>query len=362
MAQADRNMSIVPYLRPLSWLYGLVVGVRNAFFDSGILKSRKFDIPVIVVGNLSAGGTGKTPFTEYLISILRDDFQVAVLSRGYKRKTSGFRMVDVQSTHFEAGDEPLQMKKKYSDVTIAVDRDRVHGIQILLEQDPQPEVVILDDAYQHRYVKPGLSILLMDYNHPYYHDYYLPSGRLREHFNEKKRAHLVVVTKCPPNLKPIERKLISNELRLYPYQKLYFSHIEYGALHPVFSSSASTLSGSDLKESKYHILLVTGIADPGPLKQYLGHLTPHVEELRFPDHHRYSLKDVYRILKHFERIENPGKVIITTEKDAIRLQKFHNIAHQTQDSWYCIPIKTGFGKKPGKDIRNQIVEYVEQNK
>ena len=342
-------------------MYGFAVGIRNTFFEIHILKSREFDVPVISVGNLSAGGTGKTPFTEYLISILKHDYKVAVLSRGYKRRTRGFHLVNTDSTPMEVGDEPLQIKRKFSDITVAVDRNRVHGIQTLLATKPQPNVVILDDAFQHRYVLPGLSILLMDYNHPYYHDSLLPFGRLREHFNEKKRAHIVVVTKCPVRIKPIEQRLISNELNLFAYQKLHFSHIVYGPLQPVFKHESTNLNRDDFRKSKFQVLLVTGIANSMPFKKHIQGLTTQIVELKFPDHHAYTLKDVRQILEQFERLEYDKKVIITTEKDAIRFQKFHNIAHLTQSVWYYIPIKTGFSAKEEKALRNQIDSYVRKD-
>ena len=220
----EHFIKIHKWLYPVSWIYGAVVTVRNKLFDWGFLRSKSFDVPVICIGNLSVGGTGKTPHTEYLIKLLRNSYHVAVLSRGYKRHSRGYVLATSQSTAHSIGDEPYQMYTKFPSVTLAVDENRCHGIeQLLAIKEPPIEVVLLDDAFQHRYVKPGLSILLTDYHRLFCDDTLLPAGRLRESVNGKNRAQIVIVTKCPQDIKPIDYNIITKRLNLYPYQQLYFS-------------------------------------------------------------------------------------------------------------------------------------------
>ena len=258
-------ISVNKSLRPLSWLYGLVVGCRNMLFEMGILKSRSFIVPVISVGNITVGGTGKTPHVEYLIRLLKDIAKVAVLSRGYKRKSHGFVLAGKETTMSDIGDEPFQMLQKFPDITVAVDKKRTRGIDKLTsgEYVDGIDVVLLDDAFQHRYVKPGINILLVDYHRLVIYDELLPSGRLREPVKGKDRADIVIITKCPTDLKPMEFRVITKAMGLYPYQQLYFSTHEYEAPRPVFPETAKPdkLAGlTDLKGK--NILLLTGIASP----------------------------------------------------------------------------------------------------
>ena len=264
----EHFIKIHKWLYPVSWIYGAVVTVRNKLFDWGFLRSKSFGVPVICIGNLSVGGTGKTPHTEYLIKLLRDNYHVAVLSRGYKRHSRGYVLATPQSTARSIGDEPYQMHTKFPSVTLAVDENRCHGIEQLLSiKEPSIEVVLLDDAFQHRYVKPGLSILLTDYHRLFCDDTLLPAGRLRESVNGKNRAQIVIVTKCPQDIKPIDYNIITKRLNLYPYQQLYFSSFRYGNLQPVFPSANSEID-STVNElplsalTNTDILLVTGIASP----------------------------------------------------------------------------------------------------
>ena len=350
------------FLWPFSLLYRLAVGSRNILFDLHILKSREFNIPVISVGNLSAGGTGKTPFVEYLVTILKENFNVATLSRGYKRKTKNFIVADRNSTTEQIGDEPLQFKKKFPEITVAVDRDRVHGIEQLVEGNPRLNVILLDDAYQHRYVKPGLSILLMDYNKPVSDDYYLPFGRLRESAVEKKRAHIVVVTKCPSNMKPIDQRIILKDLRLFAYQKLYFSTIKYLELVPVFDLKEISLTKEYCKLNKFNILIVTGIADRRPFRKHIRSISPRIKEIRFKDHHNFSSQDIKLIEQAYNEIANENKLIITTEKDSVRFQKFYNIADEFKKAWYYIPIEIEILNNEKKSFNNYIIDYVTKNR
>ena len=234
----EHFIKIHKWLYPVSWIYGAVVVMRNKLFDWGIFRSKSFDVPVICVGNLAVGGTGKTPHTEYLIKLLRDKYQVAVLSRGYKRRTKGYVLATPQCTAKTIGDEPYQMYTKFSSVTLAVDEKRCHGIEKLLKlKEPSTDVILLDDAFQHRHVKAGLNILLTDYHRLFCDDTLLPAGRLREPVSGKNRAQIVIVTKCPQDIKPIDYNIITKRLNLYPYQRLFFSSFRYGNLQPVFSLS-----------------------------------------------------------------------------------------------------------------------------
>ena len=275
-------------LLALSWLYGLGVGIRNTLFEMGVLKSRSFSTPVISVGNITVGGTGKTPHVEYLIRLLKDQFNVAVLSRGYKRKSSGFVLSDSETTMPMIGDEPYQMKQKFPDITVAVDRKRTRGISKLTSPASglDIDVVLLDDAFQHRYVKPGINILLVDYHRLLIYDRLLPAGRLREPVKAKDRADIVIITKCPKDLKPMEFRVITKAMNLYPYQQLYFSTLEYDQPCGVFTNQvySEKLSGKN-------ILLLTGIASPEQLLHDLQEYDSQITPLTFSDHHDFFIRE-----------------------------------------------------------------------
>lgn len=325
------------YLLPFSWLYGLGVRVRNLLFDAGVLKSRLFDTPTICVGNLTVGGTGKTPHVEYLIRLLSPTFKVAVLSRGYKRKTKGYVLADRQSTALDIGDEPCQMKTKFPSLTVAVCEDRCEGIR-QIETDKrtrQTEVILLDDAYQHRYVKARLTILLMDYHRPIYTDHLLPAGLLREPWSERRRADIVIVTKCPPSLSETEKEHIGRCLRLETSQSLFFSTMEYHDLKPLYCGADKPL---DRLCSDDHILLVTGIARPLPLVNMLKSHSPHVSCLNYPDHHHFTNKDISDINDAFASMPSP-KMVVTTEKDAARLQSVGGLSEEVRHHLFEVPIE-----------------------
>jgi len=362
MAKKSGNNILKTLLWFPSVLYGIIVGTRNKLFDLNLLHSKEFDIPIISVGNISVGGTGKTPFVEFLVSILVDHSKLAILSRGYKRKSKGFVLSDKKSTVEEIGDEPLQMKRKFPGITVAVDNERVHGIQKLLDDDKDLDVILLDDAYQHRYVKPGISILLVDYNQPLYSDHYLPLGRLREHPSEKSRANIVIVTKCPENIKPMEQRIIKKDLNLFPYQYLFFTRVMYGDIQPVFPGKFKVLSSEICKENKYNILLVTGIANSRPLRKQTRGISPKISEVKFPDHHAYSVKDIKKINRNFKRISSTNKIILTTEKDAIRLKSLQHIIQQGAKNWYYIPIEVDFHDGKKESFQSLIIDYVTKNK
>ena len=352
-------IKINKWLLPLSWFYGLAVKARNLMFNIGVLKSRAFDVPVISVGNITVGGTGKTPHVEYLIDLLRNQCQVAVLSRGYKRKSKGFVKATTTTTMSEIGDEPYQMKQKFPAVTVAVDANRCHGIDELMSAEQQPDVILLDDAFQHRYVKPGINILLVDYHRLIIYDELLPAGRLREPLNGKDRADIVIVTKCPPDLKPMGYRVITKAMNLYPFQQLFFTTLEYGELKPVFAEAAkSATTMSQLKD--YHIMLLTGIASPEQLEHDLAPLTSNITPLTFPDHHVFNEKDVQLINETFAALPSP-RIIITTEKDATRLHETGGLSDLTRANLFIIPINVCFMLEQGNTFNSYIINYVHKN-
>ena len=345
------------WLLPLSWLYGLGVKLRNIAFETGLLKSRAFDLPVISVGNITVGGTGKTPHVEYLVKHLKGLFHVAVLSRGYKRRSKGFIIADSNTTMPEIGDEPYQMKQKFPDVTVAVDKNRCHGIEQLAHNDKQLDVILLDDAFQHRYVKPGINILLVDYHRLIIYDTLLPAGRLREPLSGKDRADVVIVTKCPKDLKPMEYRVITKAMNLYPYQSLYFTCLEYGALQPIFGGEPRQLS--DLKTDE-QVLLLTGIASPEQMVHDLEPYTSHLTPLTFADHHQFNEKDIRLINETFEQQKKPC-CVITTEKDATRLQHAEGLSEDVKKNIYTLPVGIRFLQDEEDTFNQYIIGYVRKN-
>ncbi|MEI6864471.1 tetraacyldisaccharide 4'-kinase [Flavicella sp.] len=301
-------------LAPFSILYALVLSIRNVLFDNKILKQTSFEAPVIAVGNLSVGGTGKTPQIEYLIRLLQDNYTIAVLSRGYKRKSKGFVLAVKETTVEEIGDEPFQFHNKFDKISVAVDSDRTNGIKQLLENDPSINLILLDDAYQHRKVSAKFYILLTSYDQRYTQDFVLPLGNLRESRSGAKRANAIVVTKCPASLTLKERDNIVKEIKPLNHQRVFFSGIVYDdTIH------SKTISLPLYKLNDYEIVLVTGIAKPKPLVEYLITNEIKFKHLGFPDHHDFKSSDISKINKIFGEIENPKKLILTTEKDSTRL-------------------------------------------
>ncbi|NOQ25220.1 MAG: tetraacyldisaccharide 4'-kinase [Bacteroidales bacterium] len=360
MPNKIRNI-LSPILFPLSLIYGFIIYIRNRLYDYKILKSNNFNVPLISVGNITVGGTGKTPHVEYLVDFLKSEFNVATLSRGYKRKTKGFILSTSESTDGEIGDEPRQIKQKFPEIDVAVDADRTNGINQLIDLNKDLDVILLDDAYQHRKVNTNLSILLIDYSRPINKDYILPFGYLREHRFEKKRANIIIITKSPKDLKPIDRRIIFNELKSYPFQTIYFTSFDYGKLKPVYSTSANNIKNEDLID--HDILLVSGIANPKPLREHiLENISKNIQELEYSDHYNYKESDFKKIMYEFDSIESNNKIIITTEKDAMRLQKFSNIAGNFKDSFFYIPIQVTFLNDRTDNFNQQIIEYVRKNK
>ena len=343
------------WLLPLSWLYGFIVSLRNELFNLGILKERTFKIPIISVGNITVGGSGKTPHVEYLIRLLHNDVKVGVLSRGYKRKSHGYILANDSSTMRDLGDEPFQMKQKFPNIYVAVDKNRCNGIEHLIQdqESSDVDVILLDDAFQHRYVKPGLNILLVDYHRLIIYDRLLPAGRLREHLSGKQRADIVIITKCPKDLKPMEFRILTKAMDLFPYQKLFFSTIDYDVPYALFSDATTSLS-------KQNILLLTGIASPEQMENDMKNKCRSVTSLAFDDHHLFTLKDAERINDAFAALPSP-KIILTTEKDSTRLYHLEGLSTEARDALFVLPIKIKFLLNQGEYFNNKIINYVRKN-
>jgi tetraacyldisaccharide 4'-kinase len=355
------NIKIKKVLLPLSWLYGMGVWFRNKLFDWGILPGEEFSVPIISIGNISVGGTGKTPHTEYLIRLLSSRFRIAVLSRGYKRKTSGFILADDKADASTIGDEPYQMYRKFPEALIAVDGNRRRGITNLLAlpKDKRPDIILLDDAFQHRYVKPSLSILLTDSNRLMYEDELLPAGRLREPAKNKSRAEMIIVTKCPEDIKPIDYRIIGKNLNLYPYQSLFFTSFKYGNLIPVFPEGQQTPRDlKTIKLQKGKILLVTGIAAPQGLITELNKYSNYVDVLNYSDHHVFSDVDLAEIKQKYDLISGENKIIITTEKDAVRLMDHPNLNDNIKKALYYLPVEIVFNQEQEYMFKQKIDNHV----
>jgi tetraacyldisaccharide 4'-kinase len=346
---------------PFSLLYGAIVFFRNKLYDWKIFQSSKFDLPVISVGNLCVGGTGKTPHIEYLIRLLKSEFYIAALSRGYGRKSSGFILADTQSTAADIGDEPLQFKRKFNNVRVAVDAKRVHGIKELRKNFPSLQCILLDDAFQHRAVKPGLSIVLTDYSKLYINDFIVPSGSLREFEGGISRAQIIIVTKCPVILLPIERKRLLSELKPLPNQRVYFSFIKYGDFQPINSEMKNPFTKEFYFERNYSILLLTGIANTSSLEYYLKDKVKNIEKAKYADHHSYSLNDITAIKNIFNNIASSNKIILTTEKDAMRLKSPEFSEALRELPVFFMPIEIDFHDKDKELFNEQIIHYVRTN-
>jgi tetraacyldisaccharide 4'-kinase len=351
------------FLYPFSLIYGLITGFRNFLYNAEILNSTEFNMPVICVGNLAVGGTGKTPHTEYLIDLLKKEFNVAVLSRGYKRKTRGFRIASNTLKVEDIGDEPLQMFRKFPDITVAVDRNRVHGVNEILKVKPDTNVIILDDGFQHRRITPGYSILLSTFDRLMIKDHILPYGNLRESRKNMRRADIILVTKSPESVTAIQRRIIVKEIDKAPYQNLYFTSMDYKKPVPVFEANdpeVDIFTPAQTKETG--IVLVTGIADPEPLSEYLHTKAREIINMPFGDHHRFSLNDIEKIRNAWRSLKSSRKYLITTEKDAVRLQEFANIAEPFRSAFYYIPLGIFFLNDDQEEFDNLIIDYVRKNR
>ena len=339
-------------LYPFSVLYGEVTAARNVFYDKGILKSTTFNIPTIVVGNLSVGGTGKTPQIEYLVRLLQQDYKVAILSRGYKRSTSGFVLADSSSTVLDIGDEPMQYYKKFSNIIVAVDADRVHGITTLSKLPKAPDVILLDDAYQHRKVEAGLNILITSYGNLYVDDTMLPTGNLREKIEGAERAQIIIVSKCPEKLSEEQQFEITKKLKVELHQTVFFSTIKYS---DIIVGKKDKLPIEKLKKTKN--ILVTGIANTETLTTFLDEINVKYHHIKYTDHHHFTEKDFQKISEEFSKItsekDEASGLILTTEKDYVR-------SFTEKDNFYYLSIETEFIDHK-EDFNKLIKKYVEQS-
>ena len=338
------------FLLPVSFIYGGIIKLRNRLFDKKILRSATFDFPIICIGNLSVGGTGKTPMVEYVVNLLHEQYKTATLSRGYKRKTKGFLIADENSKASDIGDEPMQIHKKFPDITVAVAEERVIGIPKLLFEKPETQVIILDDAFQHREVSAGLNILLTDFNNLYSSDYLLPAGSLRDNKKSSQRADIIVVTKCESNLTDDIKKEVIDELEPKESQHVFFASIGYGTPYHLFSGEKVNL------DSETHVLVVCGIANPKPLESELKSKVASYEMLKFKDHHSYKLDDVKKIRERFSKIDSSKKIILTTEKDATRLSVFENDLKDFPI--FVLPMAHQFLFKEKTKFENRILDFV----
>jgi tetraacyldisaccharide 4'-kinase len=337
-------------LLPFALVYWLVIWVRNKMYDKKILPSTTFGLPLICVGNLSVGGTGKSPMVEYLLRLLKDKYKVATLSRGYKRKTSGYALANEHTTALEIGDEPMQFHKKFPDVAVSVGEERIFAIPQLLHDKPETQAIILDDAFQHRAIKAGLDILLTEQDNLFVHDFYLPTGDLRDLKSSYKRAELIVVTKCRHDLSKAESDKIKKQINPLPAQEIYFTTIEYGQCYHLLNKTAFDLN------SNTEVLLVSGIANPAPLKKLLEKYSETYYMAQYSDHHIFTIDDLKDIRNRFEAIEADEKIILTTEKDAVRLDKFGT--ELADLPVYVIPVRHQFLFGEGEKFNNRIESFI----
>ena len=319
-------------------------------YDRNILKSAMFNFPLICVGNLAVGGTGKTPMTEYLVALLKNKYKTATLSRGYKRMTKGFAIAGPTTTALDIGDEPMQFHQKFPDITVAVGEERLVAIPHLLHEKPGTQVIILDDAFQHRSVRAGLNIILTEYRNLYTRDFLLPAGDLRDLVSSSKRTELIVVTKCKQDLGPEEKNAIITELNPLSHQQVFFSEIMYAQPYHLFDKINVHFNQDT------DVLLICGIANPKPLKDFLAMQVHTYDMLRYADHHIFTSDDLKEIKKHFEKMRSTNKIILTTEKDGVRLEKFRN---ELKDyPLYVLPISHRFLFDEGNKFDNIITSFV----
>lgn len=340
---------------PLSWLYSLAVNFRHCLFDWGILKSEQFDIPIVCIGNITVGGTGKTPMAEMLITYLKRSHRVALLSRGYGRRTKGYREVTIDAHYRDVGDEPLQIKRKFPDTTVVVCEKRVEGIRRIREEHSEVNLIIMDDGFQHRYVQPKINVLMVDSTRPIQSDRMLPAGSLRDNPEQLYRAHYFVVTKCPEKMAPIDRRILRKVLVKYAYQRIYFTRFESFSPQPIFRNEG------DVVPLKQHgkVIALSGIGNPKPFLSTLREAYQVVEEVTLKDHHIYRVRDMLYLEELLKR--HPGAVIVTTEKDAVKMGRPNKIPALVRRSLYFLPIDITFIEDSATDFLQKIEEDVRSN-
>lgn len=335
-------------------LYGIGVSLRNFLYAQKLLKGVEFDRPVIAVGNLSLGGAGKTPHVEYLVRLLQDYLYVATLSRGYKRKTKGFRIAQPQDTVETLGDEPLQYYRKFPEIVVTVGENRMFAIPALMAAHPDIQTILLDDAYQHRSVRPGLNILLTQHRLPFTRDWLLPAGRLREWRSAYQRADIIIVTKCPSDLNAAEREALRREISPLPHQRLYFSEYHYDNPYPLLGGTALHWHGG------MNAITLTALANADYLANFLEGKVARVRRMDFEDHHYYTHYDMGRLKHIFEEWQAEDKIIITTEKDATRLEKHREFILQNQLPIYVLPARVSFLGEDGPAFDQHIKDFLLQ--
>ncbi|MDO4703466.1 tetraacyldisaccharide 4'-kinase [Tannerella sp.] len=343
---------------PVALIYGIAVQIRNLLFHLNILPSQQYAIPVICIGNLSMGGAGKTPLVEYLIRLLSKKYRVAVLSRGYKRQTSGYVLAGEHCTSQEIGDEACQIKRKYPSVIVAVDKSRRRGMKHLLAmtESERPQVVLLDDAFQHRYVQPSLSILVTDYNRLFYNDKLFPVGMLREPAGGVRRADWVVVSKCDPALKPIDCRIMEDDMHLQSHQQVFFSDISYLRMEGIWPEACCARTLSSLRKDE-EILLLTGVANPAPLIEEMKKFSQKVKVMSFGDHHDFKKNDVKKISASVAKM-NPEAIIVCTEKDAMRIRNNPYFPSEWHSRMYYLPIVVSFLFNKGNLFDELILKHI----
>ena len=345
------------FLAPLSWLYAIALHLRHKLYDWGILESKSFDVPTICVGNLALGGTGKTPHTEYLIKLLKDKAKVAVLSRGYGRKSTGFVLAEENTPYEQIGDEPLQYHLKFNDITVAVDEKRCDGVEKLMTLETPPEVILLDDAFQHRQIKSGLNLLLTEYYNIYKKDMLVPAGKLRDVKCAADRADVIIVTKSPKVLLPYDKRDVINLIDAKPHQKIFFTYIDFQELKPI-NEMAKNLPLESMKSC----YLFCGIANPYPLEDYLKRKFNTLITNYFSDHHCYNEDDIHAILSGYYSVIGKSKIIITTEKDLMRITNSSYLSKFENVPLFTIPIEVKFNdSKEEETFKNLILNYVGKN-
>jgi tetraacyldisaccharide 4'-kinase len=344
---------------PFAVIYGIITSLRNLLYDWKFLKSKSVDVHTICVGNLAVGGTGKTPHVEYLINILQNDYKIAILSRGYKRKTSGFIQATNTSTAFDIGDEPLQYKTKNPQLEVCVDANRVNGIKKILEFPEPPKVVILDDAFQHRALNCELKIVISEYNNLYLNDCMMPAGYLRESKKGIERADIIIISKTPDKTTAIDIRNVIKDLKPLAHQQLFFTWLKYGELKG-FQNPADTIDTLD-DLFRYRIVAFTGIGNPKPMITYLKEYASDVIHIQFPDHHSFTIQDIADVRAQLDAIEGGNKIVVTTEKDAMRLRgtDLQDIANTLP--LYVLPIEVDFKDKT-QEFNDTIINYVRTNK
>jgi tetraacyldisaccharide 4'-kinase len=338
-------------LLPFALIYGLVIYIRNLLYDKKKFSSAEFNFPLICVGNLAVGGTGKSPMVEYLIEVLKPHYKLATLSRGYKRKTKGYALANAYTTALEIGDEPMQFHIKFPDVAVASCEERIVGIPHLLQDVEGLQAIILDDAFQHRSVKAGLNILLTEFHNLYSQDFFLPTGDLRDEWASAKRADIIIVTKCPADISQEKKQRIIRQLKPTATQKIFFTTIEYGTPYHIFNHDDEWhLTPRD------EVLLVCGIANPRPLKEYLLEKSHTYYQQDYSDHHIFSIDDLNEIKDIFNDINAKDKLILTTEKDAVRLTKFTEELKTLP--MYVLPIRHRFLFEEGEQFNELVTDFI----